>query len=202
MQQLQPIPQYREYLEQLYRERTLTPFGAGSNIPLKSNEILIVCRGIVQLSVIHDSGDETLLGLAGPTTPIGLPLTIVDPYQAVALTHVDVLRLSLSEVESNDILAAGLCRQMMARLRQSEAWLALTGQRPVASRLSHLIDLLSDEFGQESEAGPTRITVRLTHQQLANAIGTTRVTVTRLLSNFRKEGWLSFDRQRHMLVTR
>ena len=153
MQQLQPLPQYREFLEQLYRERTLTPYVPASTIPLKPNEIAIVCRGVVQLSVIHDSGDETLLGLAGPTAPIGLPLTIVEPYQAIALTPVDLLRLSLTEVESNSILAAGLCRQMMSRLRQSEAWLALTGQRPVSARLSHLLKLLSDEFGQETPDG-------------------------------------------------
>ena len=200
MQQLQPLPQYREYLEQLYRERTLTPYAPTSTIPLLPNEIAIVCRGVVQLSVIHDSGDETMLGLAGPTTPIGLPLTIVDPYQAIALTPVDLLRLSLSEIESNNILAAGLCRQMMSRLRQSEAWLALTGQRPVSSRLSHLLKLLSDEFGQEVSDGWIRISVRLTHQQLANAIGTTRVTVTRLLGSFREAGWLTFDSQRHMVV--
>ena len=200
MQQLQPLPHYREFLEQLYRERTLTPFATGSQIPLEEDEIYIICRGVVQLSVIHDSGDETLLGLAGPTTPIGLPLTIVEPYQAIALSQVDALRLSLVEIESNDLLAAGLCRQMMARLRQSEAWLALTGQRPVAARLTHLLKLLSDEFGQETPDGLTRISVRLTHQQLANAIGTTRVTVTRLLGTSRKEGWLSFDRQRHMIV--
>ena len=204
MQQLQPLPHYRELLEQLYVERTLTPYTAGTEIPLHETEVAIVCRGVVQLSVIHENGDETLLGLVGPTAPIGLPLTIVNPYHATALTAVDILRLSLSEIESSESLAAGLCRQMMQRLRQSEAWLALSGKRPVSLRLRHLLALLADDFGNPAdEITPqflTRIPIRLTHQQLANAIGTTRVTVTRLLSDFRKEGWLTFDAHRHMLM--
>ena len=216
MQQLQPLPRYRELLEQLYVERTLSPYAAGTEIALRENEVAIVCRGVVQLSAIHENGDETLLGLVGPSAPIGLPLTIVNPYHATALTAVDILRLSVTEIESSESLAAGLCRQMMQRLRQTEAWLALSGKRPVSLRLRHLLGLLADEFGQsDGDRSSTtqlmasqpvttqkeiRIAVRLTHQQLANAIGTTRVTVTRLLSEFRQEGWLAFDNQRHILL--
>jgi len=42
--------------------------------------------------------------------------------------------------------------------------------------------------------------VRMTHQNLANAIGTTRVTVTRLLSKLKGEGKISFDCDRHIIL--
>ncbi len=185
-------------LEQLYRERTLTPYGAGRTIPLRTNEVLIVCRGIVQLYTIQQDGSETLLGLAGPSMPIGLPLTIVDPYWATALTDVDVLPLSLAEVESSPILMAGICRHLMLRLQQSEAWLAIAGKRLVTDRLRQLLLLIAQEFGQVETCG-VRIPVRLTHHQLATAIGTTRVTVTRLLKDFKHEGWLQ-TQQRYLIV--
>ncbi len=176
-------------LEQLYRERTLTPHVAGKTLPLRLNEILIVCRGIVQLTTIQQDGSETLLGLAGPSMPIGLPLTVVDPYWAMALTDVDVLPLPMAEVESSPILMAGICRHLMLRLQQSEAWLAIAGKRLVADRLRQLLLLVAQEFGQVEPCG-VRVPVRLTHHQLATAIGTTRVTVTRLLKEFKEEGWL------------
>jgi CRP-like cAMP-binding protein len=47
----------------------------------------------------------------------------------------------------------------------------------------------------------TRLRVRLTHQNLANAIGTTRVTVTRLLSKLKREGAITIDRDRHIILT-
>lgn len=185
-------------LEQLYRERTLTPYAAGRTIPLRLNEVLIVCRGVVQLYTIQQDGSETLLGLAGPSMPIGLPLTIVDPYWATALTDVDVLPLAITEVESSPLLMAGICRHMMLRLQQSEAWLAIAGKRLVTDRLRQLLLLIAQEFGQVEPCG-VRVPVRLTHHQLATAIGTTRVTVTRLLKDFKNEGWLQ-TQQRYLIV--
>ncbi|MEM0981007.1 MAG: Crp/Fnr family transcriptional regulator, partial [Cyanobacteria bacterium P01_H01_bin.58] len=128
-----------EVLEQLYRERTLTPYATGRSIPLRVGEVIIVCRGVIQLSTIQQDGSETLLGLAGPSMPVGLPLTVVDPYWATALTDVDVLPLAMAEVESSPMLMAGICRHLMLRLQQSEAWLSISGKRLVADRLRHLL---------------------------------------------------------------
>ncbi|NJK72404.1 MAG: Crp/Fnr family transcriptional regulator [Synechococcaceae cyanobacterium SM2_3_60] len=189
----------REWLEQLYQDYALTPYPMGASITLTDSELLIVYRGVVQLFTIHPNGDETLLGLAGPSTPIGLPISVIDPYQAVALTQVDVLRLPWAEVETSPELSSRLLPHLVLRLRQTEAWLALSGRRPVSERLKQLLLLLKQDFGQRTPQG-TRLTVRLTHQHLANAIGATRVTVTRLLSEFRSEGWLRLDGSRHLVI--
>lgn len=187
-----------QLLEQLYRERALIPFVVGHPIPLRSDEVLVVCRGVVQLFTIQQDGSETLLGLAGPSMPIGLPLTLVDPYWATALTDVDILALPLTEIEASPALMAGIYRNLMLRLHQTEAWLALSGKRLVADRLRHLLLLLAKDFGHVEPEG-VRIPVRLTHHQLATAIGTTRVTVTRLLKDFKAEGWMAID-QRHIIL--
>jgi CRP-like cAMP-binding protein len=130
--------------------------------------------------------------------PFGLPLTMVDPYWATALTPVDLLPLAMAEVEASPVLMAGIFPHLMRRLQQSEAWLALSGKRLVADRLRHLLILLGQDFGQVESSG-VRVTVRLTHHQLATIIGTTRVTVTRLLSDFRSQGWLSVQ-QRQLIL--
>lgn len=186
-------------LEQLYRERSLIPYTAGQAIPFHAESLLIVCRGVVQLFTIQPDGGETLLGLAGPSMPIGLPLSIVDPYWATALTDVDLLPLSMAEIELSPTLMAGICRHLMLRLQQTEAWLALAGKRLVADRLKHLLLLIAQEFGQVEPNG-VRIPMRLTHHQLATATGTTRVTVTRLLKDFKAEGWLK-TQHRYLLVS-
>lgn len=185
-------------LEQLYRERTLTAYPAGRTIPLNAGEVLLVCRGVVQLFTIQQDGSETLLGLAGPSMPFGLPLTVVDPYWAAALTDVDILSLSMAEIEASPVLMGGICRHMILRLQQSEAWLAISGKRLVADRLRQLLLLVAQDFGQVEPCG-VRIPVRLTHHQLATAIGTTRVTVTRLLKDFKEEGWLQ-TQQRYLIL--
>ena len=187
-----------DLLEQLYRDRALVPTSAGQAIRLKADEVLVICRGIVQLFTIQQDGSETLLGLAGPSMPIGLSLTTVDPYWANALTDVDMLVLPLAELEASTVLMAGIFRNLALRLQQAEAWLALSGKRLVVDRLRHLLLLLAQDFGQV-EPGGIRIPVRLTHHQLATAIGTTRVTVTRLLKDFKEEGWIVVSQRNFIL---
>jgi CRP-like cAMP-binding protein len=189
----------RQLLEKLYQGRNLKTYYAGHPIPLHPQEIWIVCRGVVLLSTLYASGDEALLGLASPSMPFGLPLTLIQPYQATALSNVDVMPLSLVEIEQSPTLAQELFRSMNRRLRQTEAILAMAGCRRVEDRLRQLLCLLRVEVGQPVEVG-IRLSVRLTHQHLASAIGTTRVTVTRLLGQLREEGKLLIDDTRHIIL--
>lgn len=196
---LNELPDSRQLLEQLYRERTLQPFRSGQTIPLRPDELWIVCRGVIVLNTLHPTGDEALLGVATPSMPFGLPLTWITPYNAIALTDVDLLPLTLAEVERSPALCQGLFRHLSRRLQQAEAFLALSGCRRVEERLKQLLILLQHEVGQPAQRG-TRLHVRLTHQQLANAIGTTRVTVTRLIGQLKQEGWLAVDSKRHIIL--
>lgn len=195
-----PQPDLRQLLEQLYRGRSLQPYRSGQPIRMLSDEILVVCRGVVLLGTLYDNGDEALLGLACSSMPFGLPLSLIRPYQAVALTDVDLMRLRLSEVEQSPMLAQGIFRHLVRRVQQAEAILATVGYRRVEERLRHFLVLLKQEVGQPIANGETRISIRLTHQQLANAIGTTRVTVTRLLSQLQEEGWIRIDQSRHIIL--
>jgi transcriptional regulator, Crp/Fnr family len=189
----------RQLLEDLYRGRSLSPYSPGQVIPLFPEEWVIVCRGVVQLTTLYPNGGEALLGFAGPSMPLGSPLTMLDTYQAKALTAVDVLRLPAAEVEASATLSQGLLKQLVRRLRQTEALLALAGRRRVEDRLRQLLSLLAVELGSPMATG-VRLQVRLTHQDLANAIGTTRVTITRLLNRFRQQGWIAVDKNRHLII--
>jgi CRP-like cAMP-binding protein len=189
----------RQLLEQQYRGRNLSSFRAGQSISMNPNEVWVVYRGVVQLSTLYPSGDEALLGLAGAAMPFGLPLTLIHPYQASALSDVDLLCLTLQEIEQSDTLSREIFQHLIRRLRQTEAMLAMVGYRRVEDRLRQLLNLLQMEIGQPVVNG-TRLSVRLTHQHLASAIGTTRVTVTRLLGQLREEGGLMIDGQRHIVI--
>jgi CRP-like cAMP-binding protein len=192
-------PDLRQLLEELYKGRSLQPYKTGQTIRMLPDEILVVCRGVVQIGTLYDSGDEALLGLACPSMPFGLPVSYIRPYQASAMTDVDLMHLSMAEVEQSAVLAQSLFRQLTRRLQQTEAILAMVGYRRVEDRLRHLLLLLKEEIGLPVTSG-TRLSIRLTHQQLANAIGTTRVTVTRLLSQLQEEGWLVVDGTRHIVL--
>lgn len=190
---------FRQLLEDIYQGRNLHDFKRGQPISLQPHEVWVVCRGIVQLSTLHPSGDESIVGLACPSMPFGLPFTQLAPYEAHALSDVVLMRLHRMELEQSPPLAQGLFQQLSRRLQQTEAVLAMASQRRVEDRLRQLLLMLCKDVGQVTPDG-IRITVRLTHQQLANLTATTRVTVTRLLRQLRQDGWVTLDSSRHLLV--
>ncbi len=180
--------------------RRLHFYDRGDEIPLVSEGIWQVYRGTVQLSQLSTYGDEILLGWAQNSAFFGLWLTHIEPYQAKALSELYLKWYPLREIESTPQLAQFVLTHVVQRMRQTEALLAIAGLKRVEDRLVQLLHLLKTEMGQ-SVTGGTRLGVRLTHQNLASAIGTTRVTVTRLLGEFQRQGWLSLDSDRHLIIS-
>ncbi len=191
---------FREFLEASYQKRSLVHISAGSDVPLLKNNVWLVVRGMVKLSAITIHGDDMLLGLAGPNEPFGDPLNGVAAYAATTLADSDLLCLSCSEIRQDRALAAAMLDALGLRLQQSQALLALMGLKRVDERVRGFLELLASEYGQPCESG-LRLNLRLTHQELASALATTRVTVTRVIGNLRDEGWLQLDSQRRLVVS-
>lgn len=71
--------------------------------------------------------------------------------------------------------------------------------RDVASRLARVLVKFSKQYGVPTEAG-VRIDLPVTHQDLANMIGTARETVSRNMARFRQQG-LVRDGQQSLEIT-
>jgi len=190
---------FLDRLETSYEKRSLVHLGAGSHVPLLKKKVWLVVRGMVKLSAISIHGDELLLGLAGPNEPFGDPLTNVEAYDAQTLMDSDLLCLSCEELAESPHLSTAVLLGTAARYRQSEALLALLGLRRIEDRVRGFLELLANDYGQPCDQG-LRLNVKLTHQELASALSTTRVTVTRVLGHLRTEGWLHINKDRLLII--
>ncbi|MEW6498470.1 MAG: PAS domain-containing protein [Cyanobacteriota bacterium] len=171
----------------------------GDIIPLEPEKLWLVHQGLVKLSTINERGDEVLVGLAGNSMPFGSSLTDLPTYQAIALTqNVELVSISLGEISASQRLAQSLLPQISQRLRQTESLLAISGRRNARERLEHLLLFLKAKFAHKGSQG-TRLTIRLTHQELADACCTTRVTITRLLGKLQQKGMIAFDSKNHII---
>jgi CRP-like cAMP-binding protein len=88
-------------LQALCSGRTPRSFDLGSRIPLKSDDIYIVASGIIRIQTLSTDGDESILGLVGPMMPIAQRFTLLQSYEAYALTPVDILCLRWEEVQAS-----------------------------------------------------------------------------------------------------
>ena len=186
-------------LENSYRRRSIH-FDSGVKVPLLPDHIWIVVRGIVKLSCLNEQGDDVLLAIAGPNEPFGDPLTHLDLYEVTTLDHCDLLGLSIQEVTSTPHLNINLMEALMQRTRQSESLIALLGLRGVDNRVKRFLELLAEDYGQPCDQG-LALNLRLTHQEIASAVSTTRVTVTKVVGQLKESGWLQYDSKQRMVVS-
>ncbi|MBD2123556.1 helix-turn-helix domain-containing protein [Trichocoleus sp. FACHB-262] len=177
----------------------LRTYHKGETIPLSLQGIWQVHSGLVQLTTFSQTGQEILIGLAGASAPFGPSLTALTLYEATALADTQLWCIPLTDFAASSELQQRLLPQISQRLKQTELLLTVYGQLRVSDRLYTLLQLLKQEVGQ-SVTGGTRLSVRLTHEDLAIACGTTRVTITRLLRQFQQQQKLRVDSQHHLIL--
>ncbi|MBC8121410.1 MAG: response regulator [Gemmatimonadaceae bacterium] len=175
---------------------TIFHFTLNQNIPLYPDSFWQVRHGLVKLSAIFGEGEQVVVGWAVPPMLLGSDSVGPEVYcQAAALGRVELARISMQEVATSTQLVPAL----LSRLQQSNALLAVCGQRRANDRLRGLLLLLKQDLG-EPWAGGTRLKVRFTHQELANTIGAARATVTLLLRQFKQRGWIAVERDHRLRI--
>lgn len=181
-------------------EIPLQQYERGDEITVLDSGIWQVYRGVVQLSRIQPDGNEIILGWVGANGTFDNTINnALVSYRAVALTNVYVRRYSINQVMQHPLLARQLITQLSDRLLQSEQLLAIIALRKVEERLRQLLLMLKEEIGQPVSDG-IRLQARFTHQHLAEAIHTTRVTITRILGDWREQDLIYFDQERHLII--
>lgn len=181
------------------QDRLVDKYSKGEIITLNPSVIFYVCQGLVKLNTFCETGEEVLTGLVSEGMVFGSSLTSLETYQATALSDVKLVSLSLAEIAASGMLSQILLPKINQRLRQTESFLATSGRQRVQDRLHYLLMLLKQEIGQPVPEG-TRLSFRLTHQELASACCTTRVTITRLLGKLQQENVISFDSKKRIIL--
>jgi len=122
---------------------------------------------------------------------------------AEAVTEVEVASVQKSALETvlkrQPEFAMKLFSSLSERLRQSDEVIESLLHREVSSRLATLLLNLSDRFGEGNGSG-TLLDVRLTHQDLANMIASTREAVSKVMSELQREGYIEV--KSHKIVIR
>jgi CRP-like cAMP-binding protein len=117
--------------------------------------------------------------------------------EAVTDARVAVVRKALlaEAIKRSPRFAMKLLFSFSERLRQSEAVIESLLDREVSARLATLLLHLSNRFGESNGSGVV-LKVRLTHQDLANMIVSTREAVSKVMSEFQREGLIEVRNRR------
>ncbi len=105
-------------------------------------------------------------------------------------------------MEQSPLLASRIIHSFSQQLSQSQILIEGLLGRDVSLRLINILLKLATEFGVESGNGSITIELGLTHQELADMIGSNRVTVTRKLIELQKKKLINVQNRTILLVDR
>ena len=181
-------------------ERNKTIFFPGD----PAERVYFLLKGAVKLSRVYEAGEEITVALLRENSVFGVLSLLTGNksdrfYHAVAYTPVELLSAPIEQVEQalkeNPELSMLMLRGLSSRILQTEMMIETLAHRDMGSRLVSFLLILCRDFGVPCADGIT-IDLKLSHQAIAEAIGSTRVTVTRLLGDLREKKMISIHKKK------
>ncbi len=181
-------------------ERSKTIFFPGD----PAERVYLIRRGAVRLTRVYESGEEITVALLRENSLFGVLSLLTGHrsdrfYHAVAFTRVEMSSAPAGSVrnaiEADSGVGLLLLQGLSSRILQTETMIETLTHRDMSSRLVSFLLVLCRDFGVPNDQGIT-IDLRLSHQAIAEAIGSTRVTITRLLGDLKNLGLLQIDRKK------
>jgi CRP/FNR family transcriptional regulator, cyclic AMP receptor protein len=155
--------------------------------------VFVLCAGQVKLSISSSAGKTLILRITKPGEILGLMAVMSGtPYEVTAATlrpsQVAFIRREdfLHLLEKHPAMHQGVVKQLSSLYSGACEQLRTVGLSTSApEKLARLILEWSAE-GKKTKEG-TQVKVPLTHEEIAEFVGTTRETVTRTLSQFKNQ---------------
>lgn len=152
-----------------------------------------VYSGKVKVYKMDANGNQQIVRLAGPGDLVGYRSLLIDePYLANAESLEETHLCYLAKQDFFHILgnhprtAMNVIQLLAGNLGHAESQLIALSHKTVRERLAEFLLHFKEKYGIQTPRG-IRLNISLTRLELAELIGTTRESATRLLSDFKKK---------------
>jgi CRP/FNR family cyclic AMP-dependent transcriptional regulator len=170
---------------------------------LTGDYMYVISSGRVKVTKLSGDGREKILEMLGPGDFFGeMALLDDDPRSASvkALSDLKIYALSRGDflhlLKGSSDLCLAVITELTKRLRAVDEQASSLSFQGVKERTVGLLTRLAkDECGSEGRLS----TQPLTHQQIADMIGTSRETVTRAIKGLKASGWLEQNGKRYLV---
>lgn len=177
-------------VEKIRRKQTI--FNEGD----RAQFFYVLLKGKVKISKVTKDGMEIILEIIDEGDFFGalaLIKGISYPASAVAIEQSEVGKIPaktfLSLIKKYPYLEAQILHHVIMRLKSGIESLKNIATHDVSSRIAYQLLKLASKYGKNTPQG-VLIDLRVTKQQLAELTGTTTETAIRVISKFKKLGYL------------
>ncbi|NNL84406.1 MAG: Crp/Fnr family transcriptional regulator [Myxococcales bacterium] len=170
---------------------------------LAGDYMYIIREGRVKVTKLSEDGREKILEFLEEGSFVGeMALLERAPRSASVKTLTPVRLLALSRTDfvgtlrRSPDLALSVIEVLCSRLRTQNDQASALSFLSVKERTRNLLERLAKD---PAKISGRVITPPLTHQQMADMIGTSRETVTRVVKELKSGGWLTQDGKRYLI---
>lgn len=171
-----------------------------------SHAVYMLKKGRVRISRLSETGKQVTLVILEPGAVFGESAIFSDQprkYYAEALDDAYICAINKHEFEQivtrNPMVSLRLAQIVEQRLEEAQEQLENLVFYDVQTRLARLLLKLADMHGERVPAG-VRIGLRLTHEDLASLIGSTRETTSKILNEFKTAGHIDVEKRQIILL--
>lgn len=189
-------------LEKIASLGTRKVFSKGSIILMEDevgSALFIIIDGKVKVSRLDETGKEVILSILGPGEVFG-EMSLLDGLKrsatvsAIADTEVLIIYRDdfLNLLNNHPQIAISLLRELAMRLRKADMQIKSLSLKDAEGRIGCVLIMLADDLGKMYK-GQVIVEGIPTQQELANMAGTSRETVSRVLTRFQKKGLIKIE---------
>ncbi|MEN8134239.1 MAG: Crp/Fnr family transcriptional regulator [Thermodesulfobacteriota bacterium] len=161
-----------------------------------SDSLYIVASGKVKVTIIDDHGKEIILSILGPGDYFGEMTALEDGFTrsacVVTREKSEVLVLAKKDfrkiISGNPDIVFGLLKDSMERLRKANKKIESLALMDVYGRVARLFMELA-----KPSNGKLVIEDKLTHQDIANMVGSSREMVSRVMKELSQGNYVTVD---------
>ncbi|MEI6846034.1 MAG: Crp/Fnr family transcriptional regulator [Candidatus Firestonebacteria bacterium] len=172
----------------------------------EGNSLYIMVSGLVKIFTSDQSGRIKTLAYLKEGDFFGEMAMLDEQKRSASASVMEesiVLILNRSdfqrEILNKPFIAIRLMQALSFRLRSADKQIEDLTFRNLPGRVASALIELTKKYGEKTPEG-VRISLRLTHQELAEIIGTAREVVTSILNDFRKANCITIN-QKHITIT-
>jgi CRP/FNR family cyclic AMP-dependent transcriptional regulator len=165
-----------------------------------------VKSGKVKIVKMAQDGREHIINILGPGEVFAEVLLFNrGPYPATSVALEDSVIGIIKNVELENVvvdnprIALHIIRVMNKKLLHAQMKIKTLALSDTFARTAQILGRLAQQYGREVTGG-IRIDIDMTRQDLANLVGTTRETVSRVLSSMKKDKVIDLAEQQIIIL--
>lgn len=156
----------------------------------------MICEGRVKVTIDDDEGKEIILSMFGPGEYFGEMALLDDEPRSAGVTTKEATQLLIiskkdfMDIFSSNTIAFNLLKDLVKRLREANKKIESLALLDVYGRVARVLN----QFAKPQDEKMV-IEEKLTHQEIANMIGSSREMVSLILKELSNGEYITIDKK-------